>query len=96
MMIFLILSIIDSCDFDDPTICTWVNDRVSDYFDWTDGSAGTPSQGTGPSVDHTYGTATGELLVVSGFLKFLISSSKFHTSYLKFLMSCLKFLTSSL
>lgn len=36
----------------------WVN-RPDDDFDWLRNSGGTPSGGTGPSVDHTTGTAAG-------------------------------------
>ncbi|XP_022096502.1 MAM and LDL-receptor class A domain-containing protein 1-like [Acanthaster planci] len=50
---------IDSCNFDDASSCTWVNDLTTDTFDWIDGAGGTPSFNTGPSVDHTYGTAQG-------------------------------------
>ncbi|MCB9855564.1 MAG: hypothetical protein H6818_07725 [Phycisphaerales bacterium] len=32
---------------------------ANDNFDWTRDSAGTPSSGTGPSVDHTLGTSAG-------------------------------------
>ena len=35
---------------------------AGDNFDWTRDSAGTPSTGTGPSVDHTLGTSLGSYL----------------------------------
>lgn len=36
-----------------------------DDFDWTRQSMNTGSSGTGPSADHTYGTAQGTILTGS-------------------------------
>ena len=41
----------------------WTN-ITGDQFDWTRDSGGTPSSGTGPSVDHTLGTAAGYYLFI--------------------------------
>ncbi len=38
------------------------SDVGGDDFDWARDSGGTPSSGTGPSVDHTLGTAAGYYL----------------------------------
>ena len=47
------------CDFEDPKICGYTQDQ-GDIFDWTKGSGNTTSIRTGPSSDHTYGTAFGK------------------------------------
>lgn len=47
-----------NCDFDDGTMCTWVNLRTDD-FDWLIGSGGTGTTFTGPSSDHTQGSSSG-------------------------------------
>ena len=39
-------------------MCTWVNVRNGDHFDWTIRSGSTPSSQTGPTSDHN-GDATG-------------------------------------
>lgn len=46
-------------------MCTWVNSPnvLEDEFDWTRGSGGTPSQFTGPKIDHTTGSAKGQYLL---------------------------------
>ena len=46
------------CDFEDPNLCGYTQDKT-DNFDWTRAFNGTRSFGTGPSVDHTYGTKAG-------------------------------------
>ncbi|XP_071486327.1 MAM and LDL-receptor class A domain-containing protein 1-like [Diadema antillarum] len=51
------------CDFESG-FCTWTNDPTGDMFDWILGSGGTPSIGTGPSVDHTLGTALGTFVFI--------------------------------
>lgn len=56
-----------SCDFEQKSFCTWLNVPNGnrsvglDDFDWTLGSGSTPSFRTGPSSDHTTGTAVGKL-----------------------------------
>ena len=45
------------CDFESAT-CNWQQDG-QDQFDWTVQSGQTPSTGTGPTADHTYGTRQG-------------------------------------
>jgi len=38
--------------------CTWFNSQTDD-FDWRDGTGGTTTAGTGPTKDHTLGSAQG-------------------------------------
>ncbi|XP_071956925.1 MAM and LDL-receptor class A domain-containing protein 1-like [Antedon mediterranea] len=52
------------CDFENYDLCTWVNSRSGDDFDWSLGNGGTVSSGTGPSVDHTKGTPQGIYLFI--------------------------------
>ncbi|XP_013397768.1 MAM and LDL-receptor class A domain-containing protein 1-like [Lingula anatina] len=47
-----------ACDFE-TGLCTWTNVQAGDQFDWTQGNGGTSSSGTGPTIDHTLGTAAG-------------------------------------
>lgn len=49
------------CNFEQADLCGYVNihDNNTDNFDWFRASGLTGSQGTGPSNDHTYGTAAG-------------------------------------
>ena len=46
------------CSFEESDLCGWSN-IAGDNFDWTRDNAGTSSLGTGPRIDHTYGTAAG-------------------------------------
>lgn len=46
------------CSFENGP-CTWTNTLAGDKFDWISGSGGTTSLYTGPSKDHTTGTAQG-------------------------------------
>ena len=48
-----------SCNFDSGLCYGWEQSHFSDVFDWTLGTGGTPSFGTGPSSDHT--TGSGEI-----------------------------------
>jgi hypothetical protein len=51
----------DECEFT-LDMCGWINDETdTEGFDWQRGKNGDPLQGTGPKVDHTWGTATGKL-----------------------------------
>ncbi|KAK3591928.1 hypothetical protein CHS0354_005147 [Potamilus streckersoni] len=43
-----------SCDFETKDLCGWSHDPEGD-FDWTWETGTTPTQGTGPSYDHTLG-----------------------------------------
>lgn len=56
-------------------MCGWTQDKT-DQFDWTPKAGHTTSSGTGPSADHTSGTATGGLLCSSfiNFLEYLYSN----------------------
>nr|XP_054757008.1 MAM and LDL-receptor class A domain-containing protein 2-like [Lytechinus pictus] len=47
-----------SCDFEDG-LCGWSQEVQNDVFDWLRTSGSTPSGGTGPSQDHTTGSAAG-------------------------------------
>lgn len=51
---------LDKCSFEDTNICGFSQLNFDD-FDWTRQSMSTGSRGTGPSSDHTYGTARGIL-----------------------------------
>ncbi|KAL3841865.1 hypothetical protein ACJMK2_019962 [Sinanodonta woodiana] len=51
-----------SCDFEMKDLCGWSHDPDGD-FDWTWETGTTPTQGTGPSYDHTLGpNGTGHYL----------------------------------
>ncbi|KAK7473655.1 hypothetical protein BaRGS_00035133, partial [Batillaria attramentaria] len=52
-----------TCDFEDPQLCGYTQD-TSDKFDWTRQARGTQSSRTGPSSDHTYGTAQGHYMYI--------------------------------
>eukprot|EP00795_Rhopilema_esculentum_P012712 gene12712-3431_t len=67
------------CDFETGT-CTWVNAQTGDDFDWLRGTQGTPSAFTGPSVDHTTGTA-------AGYYMFIETSSPRKVGDVAYLMS---------
>ena len=47
-----------NCDFESADICKYVQD-TTDRFNWTRKTLTTTSRFTGPSNDHTYGTASG-------------------------------------
>ncbi|XP_033122124.1 MAM and LDL-receptor class A domain-containing protein 1-like [Anneissia japonica] len=51
------------CDFEDPYICYFVQDKTGD-FDWIRTSGSTPTSGTGPRYDHTYGTLQGSYMYI--------------------------------
>ncbi|XP_071956933.1 MAM and LDL-receptor class A domain-containing protein 1-like [Antedon mediterranea] len=52
------------CDFE-ADFCEWTNAKDDTIgFDWQRDSDGTPSVGTGPEVDHTYGTPLGHYVYV--------------------------------
>lgn len=46
-----------TCDFE-TGLCGWMQ-KTNDVFDWTRKKGSTPSQNTGPTVDHTLQTTTG-------------------------------------
>jgi hypothetical protein len=48
------------CTFQED-LCSWINGQngVVDDFDWLRNSGATSSLGTGPTVDHTFGTPEG-------------------------------------
>jgi hypothetical protein len=48
------------CTFENNNFCSWTNAKTGDQFDWSFGSGGTPSAGTGPSIDHTTSSKTGK------------------------------------
>ncbi|XP_033118987.1 MAM and LDL-receptor class A domain-containing protein 1-like [Anneissia japonica] len=56
-------SAFSECDFEDPSICNFVQDKTDD-FDWTRKNGSTPSFNTGPSFDHTYANSEGYYLYI--------------------------------
>ncbi|XP_041460944.1 MAM and LDL-receptor class A domain-containing protein 2-like [Lytechinus variegatus] len=52
-----------SCDFE-TGLCTWRNEENLDDFDWKIIQGRTPSFGTGPPVDHTFGTPYGSYIFI--------------------------------
>lgn len=66
------------CTFEDPNLCGWTNMK-GDNFDWTRDNAGTGTYGTGPSNDHTYGTAAGYYM----YIEASSPRSKGHKAWLK-------------
>jgi hypothetical protein len=48
-----------TCNFE-KGLCTWTNSKGDD-FDWIQRSGSTNTQGTGPTADHTLGTAQGNI-----------------------------------
>jgi hypothetical protein len=67
-------SVARTCDFESQTICGWTQDK-NDDFDWSWDSNGTPTTGTGPSTDHTYGTRNGKVPFINMRLLFMKNSS---------------------
>lgn len=57
LLILHLFSALLSCDFEEG-LCGWTNEH-NDDFDWTRHQSATPSLGTGPVADHTYGTPLG-------------------------------------
>ncbi|XP_025084916.1 MAM and LDL-receptor class A domain-containing protein 1-like [Pomacea canaliculata] len=51
------------CDFEDITLCGFTQDK-NDSFDWTWKAGETVTGFTGPSADHTQGTATGHYMYI--------------------------------
>lgn len=56
------LSNID-CDFEASDACHY-QQETNDDFDWSRSSQSTITVGTGPSSDHTYGTSSGQNLMI--------------------------------
>ena len=48
-----------SCDFESD-LCTWQNAETAVDVEWVRNSGPTPTEGTGPDVDHTIGTEQGK------------------------------------
>ena len=55
------------CTFEDANLCGFKQSQVDD-LDWTQQSRSTASASTGPSNDHTYGTARGTSIVIPHLL----------------------------
>lgn len=49
-----------SCDFEDGSMCRWYNAYFSDILNWKNHQGKTPSNGTGPTTDHTTNTTNGK------------------------------------
>jgi len=52
------------CTFEDSSICGYQQD-TNDNFDWSRKSGRTGSTGTGPPSDHTYGTSSGMICLIT-------------------------------
>ena len=53
-----------NCNFETGDTCTWMNSNDgTDNFDWMRQQGGTLSDNTGPSIDHTLGSAYGKIIV---------------------------------
>ena len=52
-----------SCDFE-KGLCAYQNELVDDDFDWERNTGHTGSIGTGPSSDHTTGSAVGKKILL--------------------------------
>ncbi|KAL5006374.1 hypothetical protein ScPMuIL_015180 [Solemya velum] len=50
------------CDFEATNLCGYTQDVGS--FRWTSRHGSTPTSGTGPSADHTYGTKAGQYMLL--------------------------------
>lgn len=50
-----------SCNFESQSICNYQQSTSTSTLQWKWQRGGTPSANTGPSSDHTTGTATGEV-----------------------------------
>lgn len=48
-----------SCDFESD-LCTWQNSETGVDVEWVRNTGSTPTEDTGPDVDHTLGTENGE------------------------------------
>ena len=57
-MTFFVGTEYQSCDFQPDDLCNY-QQASTDDFDWTQGSGSTLTPGTGPIVDHTFGTSSG-------------------------------------
>ncbi|XP_033095243.1 MAM and LDL-receptor class A domain-containing protein 1-like, partial [Anneissia japonica] len=66
------------CDFEEPYICYFVQDE-SDDFDWIRTSGRTPSSGTGPNYDNTYGTLQGFYIYIEASLQNLNDTARIWT-----------------
>ena len=81
------------CDFEENGLCDWVRGPSSNV-NWTLGSNGVVSRGTGPSIDHTFGSNTGHFLFVNpnganpGDRAVIINTPQYATSYV---YGCLQF-----
>lgn len=49
------------CDFENG-LCDWTQDADNDTNNWILHSGNTPSRGTGPDVDHTFGNSKFNIL----------------------------------
>lgn len=57
---FFFLFLGDPCNFQDDS-CSFTQDNT-DNFDWVRTKGSTPTPGTGPTVDHSYGSILGKVL----------------------------------
>jgi hypothetical protein len=63
--LFIVLNCltIGDCDFENG-LCTWTQVHAGDNFDWNLGRGRTSSTLTGPNVDHTKGTSSGNSVLI--------------------------------
>ncbi|XP_054714592.1 LOW QUALITY PROTEIN: MAM and LDL-receptor class A domain-containing protein 2-like [Uloborus diversus] len=54
-----------SCNFEDD-LCTWQNAEDGVQLEWVRNTGSTPTDGTGPDVDHTLGTESGSYIYLQG------------------------------
>ncbi|CAF0741650.1 unnamed protein product, partial [Brachionus calyciflorus] len=52
------------CNFENEDLCLWESDTEKAKLQWIVNSGATPTFGTGPSTDHTFGTSKGRYIYV--------------------------------
>lgn len=66
LILIIIGSSINLCDFEIRDLCTWMNVDDTDEFDWLLNIGPTETPNTGPSIDHTFGTSSGTYIFIRG------------------------------
>ena len=51
-----------SCDFENGDFCNWKNNLEAGSISWLINSGSTPTTGTGPDFDQTFGTSLGQYI----------------------------------
>lgn len=52
------------CNFENDDLCLWESDITTASLQWVVNNGETATFGTGPSIDHTFGTSTGKYIYV--------------------------------